>query len=236
MLKLFFSLTVISAFFLWYFHEYHTNKFFEVVDKIPYTASILNNLHFYWSIASPILSSKISKTKIFTSSELQEYNGEENSKGLYLAILGDVYDVEKGVRHYGPGGPYHVFAGKDASRSFVTGDFSDDQALDDVLDLSYNELLSIKDWCKFYKKEYDFKGKLAGRFYDEKGRTTEYWQKLQKKLIEAEKVKLNQKDEETLFPPCNVEWNAETGTKVWCTNKRYYHNWRKSNMHILIAY
>lgn len=34
-----------------------------------------------------------------------------------------MFDVTKGARNYGPGGAYHFFAGRDASRAFVTGCF-----------------------------------------------------------------------------------------------------------------
>lgn len=47
--------------------------------------------------------------KIFTTSELQQYTSIKN--GLYLSILGQVYDVTKGENHYGPGGNYHIFTG-----------------------------------------------------------------------------------------------------------------------------
>lgn len=40
------------------------------------------------------------------------------------SILGEVFDVTKGKKHYGKGGSYEFFTGKDASRSFVSGDFS----------------------------------------------------------------------------------------------------------------
>lgn len=49
--------------------------------------------------------------RMLTEDELSLYNGGENSKGLYLAILGQVFDVEKGRKHYGPGGGYHFFTG-----------------------------------------------------------------------------------------------------------------------------
>lgn len=50
--------------------------------------------------------------RMLTEDELSLYNGEPNSKGLYLAILGEVFDVERGRKHYGPGGSYHFFTGK----------------------------------------------------------------------------------------------------------------------------
>ena len=34
--------------------------------------------------------------RLLSQHELSLYNGRENSKGLYLAILGQVFDVEKG--------------------------------------------------------------------------------------------------------------------------------------------
>ncbi len=40
---------------------------------------------------------------------------------LRLAILGQVFDVTKGRKHYGKDGGYAFFAGKDAARAFVTG-------------------------------------------------------------------------------------------------------------------
>lgn len=49
--------------------------------------------------------------RVLSSRELSLYDGEEGSKGLYLAVLGQVFDVHKGHRHYGPGGAYHFMAG-----------------------------------------------------------------------------------------------------------------------------
>jgi hypothetical protein len=46
---------------------------------------------------------------LFTKEELKKYS--ETSSGLYLAILGKVYDVGKGEKFYGPGGSYHFFTG-----------------------------------------------------------------------------------------------------------------------------
>ena len=50
--------------------------------------------------------------KVFTKEELKKYDGSENSPGIYIAILGQVFDVTKAPKYYGPNGGYGFFAGK----------------------------------------------------------------------------------------------------------------------------
>ena len=49
--------------------------------------------------------------RMFTKEELSKFTGADE-RDVYLAILGDVFDVTKGRKHYGVGGGYHFFAGK----------------------------------------------------------------------------------------------------------------------------
>lgn len=65
-----------------------------------------------------------------TEKELLAFDGRDDSKPLYLAINGTIYDVSNGRRMYGPGGSYNVFAGHDAARGFVTGCFEEDRTAD----------------------------------------------------------------------------------------------------------
>lgn len=37
----------------------------------------------------------------------------------------------------------------------------------------------------------------------------------------AEQSHANDDLEKLKFPPCNIEWEAQKGTRVWCTKKRY---------------
>ena len=50
--------------------------------------------------------------RVMTVEELKNYDGKPGSKGLYLALLGLVFNVKKGKQHYGPGGGYEFFAGE----------------------------------------------------------------------------------------------------------------------------
>ena len=65
-----------------------------------------------------------------TDVELIAYDGTDPNKPIYVALNGTIYDVTAGSRVYGPGGSYHVFAGKDSARAFVTGCFAEDTTAD----------------------------------------------------------------------------------------------------------
>lgn len=49
--------------------------------------------------------------RLFAPEELARYRGGPGDPGLYLALLGRVYDVSSGRRHYEPGAHYSGFAG-----------------------------------------------------------------------------------------------------------------------------
>ncbi|TGZ79834.1 cytochrome b5 [Ascodesmis nigricans] len=65
-----------------------------------------------------------------TESELALYNGKDETKPVYVAVNGSVFDVSANRLTYGPLGGYHFFAGRDAARAFVTGCFQTDLTWD----------------------------------------------------------------------------------------------------------
>ncbi len=65
-----------------------------------------------------------------TPEQLALYNGTDPDRPIYLAINGTIFDVSGGRHSYGPGGSYSVFAGRDATRAFVTGCFLEDRTSD----------------------------------------------------------------------------------------------------------
>ncbi|XP_050304588.1 neuferricin homolog [Anthonomus grandis grandis] len=155
---------------------------------------------------------------LYTAEELAFFDGVQ-SPLLFLSILGNVFNVTKGAKHYGPGQQYHFFVGKDASRNFISGNFEDGQASDDVGGLKPHELKSLNNWLNFYKKEYKKVGKVIGRFYDNFGLITPYHKGIRRLIREAEKLEDQSKMEKQMFPPCNVEWSQEKGSRVWCTQR-----------------
>ncbi|KTF93568.1 hypothetical protein cypCar_00034776 [Cyprinus carpio] len=155
--------------------------------------------------------------RMLTEDELSLYSGGENSKGLYLAILGQVFDVEKGRKHYGPGGGYHFFTGKDASRAFITGDFTEAGLTSDVSDFTDSQIVALYDWLSFYQRDYTPVGKLIGRFYTESGQPTDALLHVEAFLTEGLKKKAQAQSEMQLYPACNSEWSEASGGRVWCS-------------------
>lgn len=49
----------------------------------------------------------------------------------------------------------NLISGKDATRAFVSGDFSDKGLTDEISGLTPTELIGIEEWMRFYEKDYD---------------------------------------------------------------------------------
>ncbi|VEU21789.1 DEKNAAC102266 [Brettanomyces naardenensis] len=102
----------------------------------------------------------------YTPRMLSNYNGFDLEK-IFIAIKGNVYDVSSGRRFYGPSGPYSNFAGHDASRGLAKNSFEMDvikpfdEPIDDLADLTANDLTSLKNWENMFKGKYPVVGRLV---------------------------------------------------------------------------
>ncbi|XP_055357943.1 neuferricin-like isoform X2 [Paramacrobiotus metropolitanus] len=162
---------------------------------------------------------------IYTKEELARHSGDDPSKPILLAYMGKVYDVTKGKRHYGPGGSYSFFAGKDATRSFLTGDFKNDLTdnLDDLPDSLFGQ---IETWADTYSKSADYKevGVLCGEFYHcagtpDAGKPTEKLLHVYQMIEKAKSDEAKENEVYKEFPQCNSEWSQDKGGRLWCSPK-----------------
>ncbi|XP_070139111.1 membrane-associated progesterone receptor component 1 isoform X2 [Drosophila bipectinata] len=110
----------------------------------------------------------------FTIKELRQFDGNQPDGRVLVAVNGNVYDVSKGKRFYGPGGPYATFAGRDASRNLATFSVvsNDKDDYDDLSDLSAVEMDSVREWEMQFREKYELVGKLLRKgehptIYDE---------------------------------------------------------------------
>ena len=115
------------------------------------------------------------KKQDMTVQQLRVYDGESEECGgsICVAVNGKIFDVTRGKRFYGPGGPYSGFAGRDASRGLATFSVepvSDEH--DDLSDLKPGEMEQVQEWELQFSEKYDLVGKLLkpgeeGRSYSD---------------------------------------------------------------------
>lgn len=105
----------------------------------------------------------------FKREELAPYKGyQEVLQGrvdaeIYVGIGGKVLDVSYGGKEmYGKGGPYHIFAGIDASRALAKMSFdAADTASHDLSDLTSEQLQTLEDWKNRLSKKYPVVGNIV---------------------------------------------------------------------------
>ncbi|KAJ1530319.1 hypothetical protein ONE63_005235 [Megalurothrips usitatus] len=99
--------------------------------------------------------------KDFTVEEMKKYDGNGSDGRILVAVNGKVFDVTKGKRFYGPGGPYAAFGGRDASRGLATFSVScEKEGYDDLSDLNPQEMESVREWEMQFTEKYDYVGRL----------------------------------------------------------------------------
>ncbi|AOA64464.1 Cytochrome P450 protein Erg11p regulator protein [Komagataella phaffii CBS 7435] len=102
----------------------------------------------------------------FTPKSLYKFNGFD-TENIYIAVKRNVYDVSKARQFYGPSGPYSNFAGHDASRGLAKNSFEMDvirsygEPIDDLADLTPEELESLNGWESTFKSKYPVVGVLV---------------------------------------------------------------------------
>jgi len=128
------------------------------------------------------------KKQDMTLQQLRVYNGESPECGgsICVAVNGKIFDVTRGKRFYGPGGPYSGFAGRDASRGLAT--FSVEPVsdeYDDLSDLKPGEMEQVQEWELQFSEKYELVGRLLkpgeeGRSYSEEESEDESEEKKEK--------------------------------------------------------
>ncbi|KAF9582684.1 hypothetical protein BGW38_010895 [Lunasporangiospora selenospora] len=98
-------------------------------------------------------------SRVFSSEELAQHDGANAETPIYVAIKGIVFDVSGKKAMYGPGGGYHCFAGKDASKALGKSSLKLEDCVADYSDLDEKEHKVLDDWYSFFEKRYAIVGK-----------------------------------------------------------------------------
>lgn len=159
------------------------------------------------------------QVRLWSKDELSEFDGNSGSPDVYLAFLGVVYNVTINAQHYGPGADYNAFAGHDATRAFVTGNFTHDLH-DDIRDIDEQMYSHFGTWASFYSTSYPTLGRIEGAFFDSRGCATPELIRVQGVFDKLAQDKANQSELDKSLPECNSEWNGDLKKgRVWCSTK-----------------
>lgn len=159
------------------------------------------------------------QVRLWSKDELVKYDGNSGETEIYLGFLGLVYNVTIGRHHYGPGAEYNIFAGRDATRAFVTGNFTHDLH-DDIRDIDESMYSHIESWASFYGSSYPVLGRIEGQFFDSRGCGTAELGRVYSVFNKLAHEKADQQEQEKSLPECNSEWNGDLKKgRVWCSVK-----------------
>eukprot|EP00029_Vermamoeba_vermiformis_P009502 TRINITY_DN4754_c1_g1_i1.p1 TRINITY_DN4754_c1_g1~~TRINITY_DN4754_c1_g1_i1.p1 ORF type:complete len:200 (+),score=49.03 TRINITY_DN4754_c1_g1_i1:44-601(+) len=97
----------------------------------------------------------------FSEEELKQFDGRNDETPIYICVKGKIYDCTRSRMFYGAGGPYAVFAGRDASRALALQS-TDLKDVDNysLEGLSPSELDALNDWIMTYEMKYPVVGYL----------------------------------------------------------------------------
>jgi len=115
---------------------------------------------------------------------------------------------------YGPGGPYALFAGKDASRALAKMSFEDQDLTGDISGLGAFELEALQDW------EYKFMSKYVkvGTIQKKDGEGKESSEPSEAKTASAEGLSTNTGEEASAIT--HDETSRSTGEKIAETTEK----------------
>eukprot|EP00186_Timspurckia_oligopyrenoides_P000109 CAMPEP_0182445156 /NCGR_PEP_ID=MMETSP1172-20130603/3385_1 /TAXON_ID=708627 /ORGANISM="Timspurckia oligopyrenoides, Strain CCMP3278" /LENGTH=174 /DNA_ID=CAMNT_0024640875 /DNA_START=54 /DNA_END=578 /DNA_ORIENTATION=- len=106
------------------------------------------------------------KSDVFTSAQLLSFNGI-NNQPVYIAVQNPfdtseitVFDMTSGIDFYGPGSPYHVFAGRHASHGLAMSSTDRNDVEGDLNKLSASELDTLTQWYLKFESKYPKVGLL----------------------------------------------------------------------------
>lgn len=120
--SLFIAFSVVVGTFIFYKVDNRDDGPFAtwVNKKYPWIDETLNRK----GPVTPLFGANAEETKSgslkLTEEELKKYTGAEEGEPIYLAIDGVIFDVSASPAFYGPGGHYHHFVGRDATRAWIT--------------------------------------------------------------------------------------------------------------------
>jgi len=95
-----------------------------------------------------------------TLEELSKCNGLDPTRPILFSVRGKIYDATESRDFYGPGGAYHVFAGREIARALGKMAIVEAECRGDIEDLTPRELSILNDWVDKFNQKYTVVGQV----------------------------------------------------------------------------
>ncbi|KAM9980041.1 hypothetical protein ACTFIZ_006290 [Dictyostelium cf. discoideum] len=116
-------------------------------------------------VPTKVVQKPVYEKRDYSLEEIKDFKGIDETKPIFIAIKGKIYDVTAKKSTYGPGGSYHLFAGNDATvclakSSFEESDINKPWTNQSLEDLTADQKDSLKNWIDFFSERYDLVGNV----------------------------------------------------------------------------
>lgn len=78
-----------------------------------------------------------------------------------MAVKGVVYDVGSARNMYGPGGSYHLFAGRECARALAILSLKEEDCNGNLSDLTEEQVKKLDEWVAKFEAKYPVVGRLV---------------------------------------------------------------------------
>lgn len=98
-----------------------------------------------------------------TLEEMSKCTGEDPFRPILVAVNGKIYDMTEARNFYGPGGAYHVYAGREAARALGKMSLEESECTGEIDDLSEKEKTTLEQWETKFASKYKVVGQVRRR-------------------------------------------------------------------------
>ncbi|ETV82050.1 hypothetical protein H257_05569 [Aphanomyces astaci] len=109
----------------------------------------------------------LAQLPLFTVEELQQYDGSDESRPIYMAVGGIVLDVTSGGKFYKKGAEYNQFAGQACTRALALASLDVKDINDITSDFTPAQQKDLDETLTFYHGKYPKVGVLAVKRFPE---------------------------------------------------------------------
>jgi membrane-associated progesterone receptor component len=96
-----------------------------------------------------------------TSEEMSKCTGDDPFRPILVALKGKIYDMTEARNFYGPGGAYHVYAGREVARALGKMSLAETDCTGIIDDFSEKDKTRLEEWETKFSSKYKVVGQVS---------------------------------------------------------------------------